>query len=307
MAYGIGILITERMAVAAVSGNAVLGSLRVDPEDSSIKDSLRGVPAEAIVQRIARQVQQLELSGSPSHIGLGMPGIVRNGVIEDSPNLVQFKGVQMQDLVTDAFAPLFGKLPVSIFNDADVMAAGIAATRGHLDRLIRVWTLGTGIGYGRYPFREGVWEAGHSVVTLDPKETFCGCGGKGHLEGIMGHRAMRLRFMDLEPDEVFQQAEAGEARCVEFAKLWHRALAAATATSIHLDGPGKFFVTGSNARFLNVTLLNEYLHEMVKLSPLQGYSVEIVASGEAVATIGAAVNASQLIAPRAMQQSSFGS
>jgi predicted NBD/HSP70 family sugar kinase len=109
----------------------------------------------------------------------------------------------------------------------------------------------------------------------------------------MGHRAMRLRFMDLEPDEVFAQAAAGEARCVEFAKLWHRALAAATATSIHLDGPGKFFVTGFNARFLNLTLLNEYLHEMVKLSPLQGYQIEVVPSGDHVGVIGAAVNASQ--------------
>jgi predicted NBD/HSP70 family sugar kinase len=131
------------------------------------------------------------------------------------------------------------------------------------------------------------------VVTLDPKEHFCGCGGKGHLEGIMGHRAMRLRFMDLEPDEVFAQAAAGETRCVEFAKLWHRALAAATATSIHLDGPGKFFVTGFNARFLNLTLLNEYLHEMVKLSPLQGYQTEVVPASENVGVIGAAVNASQ--------------
>ncbi len=293
MSEGIGILITERIAVATVSDNAISGSLCVDPEDTSITDMLYGMPAEMIVQRIALLVRQLGRTDPPPYIGLGMPGIVRGGVVEDSPNLVQFKGVNIQALVAEAFAPLFGRVPISIFNDADVMAAGIAATRGHLDRLIRVWTLGTGIGYGRYPFQEGVWEAGHSVVTLDPKEHFCGCGGRGHLEGIMGHRAMRLRFMDMEPEEVFEQAQAGEPRCVEFAKLWHRSLAAATATAIHLDGPGKFFITGPNARFLNLTLLKEYLHEMVKLSPLQSYFVEVVPGGEAVATIGAAVNAAQ--------------
>jgi len=294
MAHGIGILISERIALAEVSGNAVHGALRFHPaENDLVSDALRGSPAEMIVQRIAEQVRQLELSGPPPHIGLGMPGIIRNGIVEDSPNLVQFKGLNMQELVTSALAPIFGRVPVSIFNDADVMAAGIAATHGHLDRLVRVWTLGTGIGYGRYPSRDGVWEAGHSVVTLDPKENFCGCGGVGHLEGVMGHRAMRLRFMDLEPEEVFAQATAGEARCVDFVKLWHRALAAATATSIHLDGSGKFFLTGSNARFLNLTLLKEYLHTMVKLSPLQGYQVEVVPGGEAVAVIGAAVNASQ--------------
>src|SRR6267378_2013209 len=53
------------------------------------------------------------------------------------------------------------------------------------------------------PSFEGIWEGGHSVVTLDSKENFCGCGGRGHLEGILGRRSMRLRFLDLEPDEVF--------------------------------------------------------------------------------------------------------
>jgi glucokinase len=293
MAYGIGILITERIAAAAVSDDAISGLLRVHPEDSSRTDSLQGIPAENIVRITLEQVQQIELTGTPTHIGVGLPGIIRNGIVEDSPNLIQFKGVNMQALVREAFGPTFGNVSVSVFNDADVMAAGIAATRGHLARLIRVWTLGNGIGFGRYPSREGVWEAGHSVVTLDPKEQFCGCGGWGHLEGIMGHRAMRLRFMDLEPDEVFEHAKAGDARCSDFVKLWHRALAAATATSIHQDGPGKFFVTGYNASFLNLTLLSEYLHDMVKLSPLQGYSVEVVPGGEAVAAIGAAVNAAQ--------------
>ena len=293
MEHGIGILITERLSAASVSGNVISGVLRSDPGETSDTDSLRQLPADNIVQRIVKLLRQLDLATPPSHIGLGMPGIIRNGIVEDSPNLVQFKGLNMQAVMSEALTPLFGKVPLSIFNDADVMAAGLAATRGHLDRLIRVWTLGTGIGFGRYPIVDGVWEAGHSVVSLDPKEQFCGCGGKGHLEGIMGHRAMRLRFMDLEPEEVFQQAEAGEARCVEFVKLWHRALAAATATSIHQTGAGKFFVTGFNARFLNLTLIKEYLHDMVKLSPLQAYSIESVQGGETVAAIGAAVNASQ--------------
>jgi glucokinase len=293
MAYGLGILIAERIAAAAVSDNAISAPVHFYPEDSSKSDVLQGVPVETIVKTTVEQVQHIQLTQAPMHIGVGLPGIVRNGIVEDSPNLIQFKGVNMQAAVAEAFTPIFGKVSVSIFNDADVMAAGIAATRGHLDRLVRVWTLGNGIGFGRYPSREGVWEAGHSVVTLDPKEQFCGCGGRGHLEGIMGNRAMRLRFMDLEPNEVFEQAQTGDSRCQEFVKLWHRALAAATATSIHQDGPGKFFVTGYNASFLNLTLLNEYLHDMVKLSPLQGYSVEVVPGGETVAAIGAAVNAAQ--------------
>lgn len=291
MANNVGIVITERVTVGVVSGNKLVGDLRLSPEDLSVADSLLGVPAEEIINRIVGQVKNLRLEDPPAHVGVGMPGIVSNGIVEDSPNLVQFKGLHMADLMIEALEPVFGRVPVAIFNDADVMAAGIAATRGHLNKIVRVWTLGTGIGYGRYPSDGAVWEAGHSVVTLDPREHFCGCGGRGHLEGIMGHRSMRLRFMDLEPEEVFAAAEAGETRCVDFAKLWHRALAAATATSIHMDGPGKFFITGFNARFINLTLLHEYLHEMVKLSPLQGYSLEVVPGGEDIAAIGSAVNA----------------
>ena len=48
-----------------------------------------------------------------------------------------------------------------------------------LERFIRVWTLGTGVGYGRYPHTGAVLEGGHLTVSLDPKEGFCGCGGKG--------------------------------------------------------------------------------------------------------------------------------
>jgi predicted NBD/HSP70 family sugar kinase len=181
--------------------------------------------------------------------------------------------------------------PVRVFNDADAMAAGIAATRDKLQKLIRVWTLGNGVGFGRYPWSEGVWEGGHSVVTLDPKESLCGCGGRGHLEGILGHRSMRLRFLDLEPEEVFDNARAGDTRCSEFVTLCHRALAAATATGIHMDGPGQFYITGRNAKFIDIALLDRFVHEMVKMSPLQGSRFEVVSTSDEVGIIGAALNA----------------
>jgi predicted NBD/HSP70 family sugar kinase len=221
--------------------------------------------------------------------------LIRNGVIEESPNLQQLKGLNLGVTLSSALRNVEVNVPVCVFNDADVIAAGIAATRGQLDRLIRVWTLGEGIGFGRFPWTEGAWEGGHSVVTLDPKEQFCGCGGRGHLEGIMGQRAMRLRFLDMEPEEVFENARAGEDRCKAFVKLWHRALAAASATSIHMAGPGKFFITGSNARFIDLGLLNIYVHEMVKMTPLQGSSFELIATSDEIGVIGAAVNAERAL------------
>ena len=75
----------------------------------------------------------------------------------------------------------------------------------------------------------------------------------------------------------------------------HRGLGAATATSIHLGGPGRFYYTGLNVRFLDLNLLKEYLWQMVKMSPLQSYSLEVVPDDPKIAVIGAAGSA--LLAP----------
>jgi glucokinase len=180
---------------------------------------------------------------------------------------------------------------VHIANDADAIAAGVAATRGQLDRLTRVWTIGNGIGYGRWPYVEGVWEGGHVTVTLDPKERYCGCGGVGHLEGIVGYRAMRLRFLDKEPEEVFAAAKQGDRACRDFVDFWHRALAAATASFIHLAGPGRFYFTGHNVGHLDLPTLRRHLETMVKMSPLQSYSLEVLEENDETALLGAGVSA----------------
>jgi glucokinase len=250
------------------------------------------MPAEDLVRLQADEVKALGEGEPLEAIGLAYPGIVRNGVIEESPNLQQLKGFAMEAALRSALAERGIQAKIAISNDADVVASGIASAHGRLDKLVRVWTLGTGIGFGRYPAMDGVWEGGHMVVTLDPNEKFCGCGGLGHLESIMGHRAMRLRFLDMEPEEVFAAAKTGQnPRCSEFAILWHRALAAATASSIHMSGPGKFYISGSNARFVNVAFLNRCVQEMVKMSPLQGYVFEIVERSDEIAVLGAVVNA----------------
>jgi glucokinase len=290
MQRSIGVTTSEHITVGLVEGNRLVGQLHFFEEDSEA-DPLHGMPSAGIAQTVAAQIIGLATGSKIDAIGIGVPGIIRDGFIEESPNLRQLKGCHMRELVSTALREAGLDAPVHIYNDADVVAAGLAATRGQLDRLIRVWTLGHGIGFGIYPWHEGIWEGGHMVVSLDPREKYCGCGGRGHLEGIMGHRAMRLRFLDLEPDEIFENAHRGDARCVEFVKLWHAALAAGTANSIHLAGPGKFYISGFNARHLDVNLLDQYMHEMVKMSPLQGYVFEIVPASNEIAVIGAGVNA----------------
>jgi glucokinase len=286
-----GVLVMEHIAVGLVEGHKVVGSPSIFPERAQSLDPLQSMPSEGIVDCIRRQVEKVAQGEKIDAIGIGFPGIIRDGVVEDSPNLQQAKGFALQAVLSAALGGKIAGARVRVFNDADVMAAGIAATQGRLNKLTRVWTLGNGIGFGRYPSSEGIWEGGHSVVTLDPKESFCGCGGRGHLEGILGRRSMRMRFLDLEPEEVFENARSGDARCTEFLMLCHRALAAATATNIHMEGPGTFFITGPDVKFIDLALLDRLLHEMVKMSPLQGSRFELIPTSDEMGIIGAAVNA----------------
>src|SRR5258708_30545241 len=197
----VGVLVMEHIAVGLVEGHKVTGALNIFPEKPQLLDPLQSMPAEGIVDCIRQQVEKVTKGEKVAAIGIGFPGIIRNGVVEDSPNLHQAKGFPLQAALSSALSGKAAGAQVRLFNDADVMAAGIAAAQGKLHELTRVWTLGNGVGFGRYPSSEGIWEGGHSVVTLDPKENFCGCGGRGHLEGILGRPSMRMRVLDLEPQK----------------------------------------------------------------------------------------------------------
>jgi predicted NBD/HSP70 family sugar kinase len=293
MTVAIGLVMTEHIVAGRLEDHKLVGNtIRYRAEDEQV-DALASMPSGDLLEVLASLVATLaaDVGQKVDAIGVAVPGVVRHNIIEDSPNLQQIKGMHMGDELGRLLQARGISAPVHIANDADAIAAGVAATRGQLNKLTRVWTIGNGIGYGRWPYVEGVWEGGHVTVTLDPKERFCGCGGVGHLEGIMGYRAMRLRFLDKEPEEVFAAARQGDSKCLEFVDLWHRALAAGTASFIHLAGPGRFYFTGHNVKFLQVSLLRTHIESMVKMSPLQSFSLEVLEEDDETALIGAGVSA----------------
>jgi predicted NBD/HSP70 family sugar kinase len=298
MTTSIGVVITEHIVAGRLQDQRLTGKLLRYPINADEVDALMGMPGSELVELLATQIEALAAAETVpvDAIGIAVPGIIRHGVVEDSPNLTQLKGMRMADELTRALSARGIAAPVHIANDADAIAAGVAATRGQLNKLTRVWTIGNGIGYGRWPYVEGVWEGGHTVVSLDPKEKFCGCGGAGHLEGFMGYRAMRMRFLDLEPEEVFAHAKEGDQRCREFVELWHRALAAATASFIHLAGPGRFYFTGHNVGFLELPILRPMIESMVKMSTLQSFSLEVLPPDDETALLGAGVSALRALA-----------
>ena len=298
MTTAIGVVMTEHIVAGRLQDQRLAGQLLRYPENVDELDALSAIPGSELVELLATQIATLAASEAipVDAIGVAVPGIIRNGVVEDSPNLSQIKGMNLASDLTKVLSARGIMAPVHVANAADAIAVGVAATRGQLNKLTRVWTIGNGIGYGRWPYIDGVWEGGHVTVTLDPKERYCGCGGVGHLEGIMGYRAMRLRFLDLEPEEVFAQAKQGDARCREFVDLWHRALAAATASFIHLAGAGRFYFTGHNVGFLDLPMLRANLETMVKMSSLQSFSLEVLPPDDATALLGAGVSALRALA-----------
>jgi predicted NBD/HSP70 family sugar kinase len=297
MAKTVGVVMTEKVVASLLEDHKVVGDLKRYPEQDHDPEESGGLieyPADALADLLCDHIAGLAPAGSGVEVaGIAVPGIVRNGIIEDSPNLPQLKGANIAEAVKNGLNARGLDYKIGALNDADAVAAGVAATRGQLDRLVRVWTIGNGIGFGRYPYTEGPWEGGHTVVTLDPKEKYCACGGRGHLEGITGHRAMRLRFLDLEPDEVFAAARKGDKRCADFVELYHLALAAATATQIYLEGPGRFYFTGRDVNRVEIARLREHLYQMVKMSPLQNYTVEVIPEDPTIALIGAGAAAEQ--------------
>ena len=295
----IGVTLSGRMVAGLIADNKLAGPLHYFPEDPE-DDALVELPTDGLVEHLCKEIIAAAAGSTAiAAVGVALPGFIRNGVVEEAPNLPQLKGARIQELLTQGLKREGIDTRVVVMNDADAVASGLAATRGQLDRLIRVWTLGIGIGYGRYPMTEGVWEGGHTVVTLEDKENYCGCGGRCHLDGVMGQRALRLSFLDMEPEEVFEAAKQGDPRCLEFKKLWHKALAAATATTFHMAGPGKVYLTGMNVQFVDLPMLKDYVHQMVTMSPLQSYSLEVIAGDtemSEVAVIGAGVTALQVAA-----------
>jgi len=167
-----GVLVVQHIAAGLVDKDRLAGPIGVFPEKGDSHDALLAMPADAIAAKIAEVVSANAGNQPLSALGVGFPGIIRDGRVEESPNLQQVKGFRLQHALENLLSSAGKRVAVRIYNDADATAAGIAATRGVLHKLNRVWTLGNGVGFGRYPWAEGTWEGGHSVVTLDPKEQF---------------------------------------------------------------------------------------------------------------------------------------
>src|SRR4030095_15940047 len=87
-----GVLVVQRIAAGLVENNQVSGQLTLFPEKGESHDALLSMPADVIAAKIAELVIYVAGGQPLSALGVGFPGIIRDGVIEESPNLQQIKG-----------------------------------------------------------------------------------------------------------------------------------------------------------------------------------------------------------------------
>ena len=69
------------------------------------------MPPAGIAQCFAEEIRAVAAGRAVDAIGIGMPGLIHNGFIEESPNLRQLKGAHFQDLVSDALREVGMRTP----------------------------------------------------------------------------------------------------------------------------------------------------------------------------------------------------
>ncbi len=145
---------------------------------------------DAVLDTVVAAVRELDAGDAP--VGVGVPGPVRDGVLETAPNLVGFSAPVP---VRDRLAAALG-VPVVVENDASAGAVGewVAGAGRGARFLLGVW-LGTGIGGGLVldgrPYRGafgGAGELGHMCVRQGG--ALCGCGRRGCIEAYAGRARM---------------------------------------------------------------------------------------------------------------------
>lgn len=198
----------------------IAGAGKASPDTSDFKS----VPTE--LDNLVEQIIGIAKSLKADALGVGIAGLVGNGIIYSSPNLSVINNLPLKDLLAKRL-----KVPVTVENDANMYAFGewkYGAGKGTHNLLLL--TLGTGVGGGiiaddkLYSGTGFAGEVGHT--TIDPNGPACSCGnygcletyvGSAHLEnkakqGIkLGIKTSLSKYPELTPKVISEEAYKGDA------------------------------------------------------------------------------------------------
>ena len=223
------------------------------------------------------------------------PGIVRGGVIEESPNLPQLKGLRRRDRAARGAWRTRESMRGRRFqrrrcrggrHRRDAREAGQADSRVDARR----WASAS----ADYPDRRRrVGGRPHGGVARSRRRTTAAAADEGIWKESWAIAPCACVFSIMEPEEVFAAGEERRGSALRRVRAVLASRAGCGYRDQHSPGEarGNFTSPESNARFVNLGFLNRCVQEMVKLSPLLSYVFEVVPHDGELAVIGAAVNA----------------
>src|ERR1700757_1061367 len=101
MGRTIGVVMTANIVAGFIENHQLTGELLRYPDDPEETHGLIELPTDPLCEVICERISALKPADAKlDAIGIAMPGIVRNGVVEDSPNLAQLKGARIRDKVS---------------------------------------------------------------------------------------------------------------------------------------------------------------------------------------------------------------
>ena len=170
------------LKVGLIKNNEIIKKI-VEPTD---KDNL----IEQTITNVNKVIKEHNLTSSDiKGIGVGCPGIVRDGVIVHSNNL-KLHNLNLQQILSS-------RLGISVIVKNDANMAAIAEHKlgsGKKVKNMVLLTLGTGVGGGiiidgkLYEGNGSAGEIGH--MTFEKNGIPCTCGRKGCLEKYVSYKAL---------------------------------------------------------------------------------------------------------------------
>jgi len=198
-----------------------------------------------VLDAMVAAIAQLDPQNQCRAIGLGTPGPAdATGRIARVAINLGWKDVPLADWLEAKT----GK-PTVLANDANCAGLGeawLGAGRRFQDMI--VLTLGTGVGGA--VIMDGTLFAGRhgtagelGLITLDLQGAPCNSGNRGSLEQHVSVQAIRRRT-GLEPDQLGQQAAAGNAEAIAFWHTYGCELAAGLASLLYVLTPEAVIIGG---------------------------------------------------------------
>jgi glucokinase len=264
------------------------GTLLGEREVTTPRPSVPGAVAVAIADAIGA----LDPEGRAGRVGIGLPGPTdaAGRVARLAINLEGWQEVPLADWLEPEL-----ERTVTLANDANCAMVGeawLGAARG-CDNAILL-TLGTGVGGGIW--LNGALYTGHGgaagelgLIGVDPEGPPCRSGNRGSLEQHCGIAAL-ARLSPLDPRELCQRAEAGEAEALAVWERYGRWLGIGLSSLIYVLTPERVLIGGglSGAFPYFLPAVWREIETRVVLPSREGLVIERCALGNGAGRLGAA-------------------